>query len=248
MNAFQRHGIAHLSASSLSVFASQPALWCMERLMKRRGPVGCAAHRGSAAEAGIVHGLVKPDATIEDCQALALAEYDRLTALSGDPRRAKERDAVPAIVATAIPTLREYGIPDGVQVRVERRLEGVPVPFLGFVDVRWSQHGMLLDIKSQLRLSGEISEAHARQIALYAHGTNDAAGIAYCTPQKIGIYRLEDAATHTAAMANIANRLEAFLSLSDDPAKLCAAVCPDFGSFYWSDAHTRAMGKELFGF
>jgi hypothetical protein len=131
---------------------------------------------------------------------------------------------------------------------VERRLEGVPVPFLGFVDVRWSQHGMLLDIKSQLRLSGEISEAHARQIALYAHGTNDAAGIAYCTPQKIGIYRLEDAATHTAAMANIANRLEAFLSLSDDPAKLCAAVCPDFGSFYWSDAHTRAMGKELFGF
>jgi hypothetical protein len=248
MNAFQRHGIAHLSASSLSVFASQPALWCMERLMKRRGPVGCAAHRGSAAEAGIVHGLVKPDATIEDCQALALAEYDRLTALSGDPRRAKERDAVPAIVATAIPTLREYGIPDGVQVRVERRLEGVPVPFLGFVDVRWSQHGMLLDIKSQLRLSSEISAGHARQIALYAYGTNDAAGIAYCTPAKIGIYRLEDAATHTAAMANIARRLEAFLSLSDDPARLCAAVCPDFESFYWSDPHTRALGREVFGF
>jgi hypothetical protein len=248
MNAFERHGITHLSASSLSVFAAQPALWCMERLMKRRGPVGCAAHRGTAAEAGIIHGLLKPDAAIEDCQAVALTEYDRLTALSGDPRRAKERDAVPAIVATAIPTLREYGIPDGVQVRVERTLEGVPVPFLGFIDVRWSQHGMLLDIKSQLRLSSEISAGHARQVALYAHGTNDAAGIAYCTPQKIGIYRLEDAASHTAAMANIAKRLEAFLSMSDDPATLCAAVCPDFDSFYWSDAHTRAMGREVFGF
>jgi hypothetical protein len=248
MNAFERYGITHLSASSLSVFASQPALWVMERLMKRRGPVGCAAHRGSAAEAGIVMGLLDPAATIEACQAHALTEYDRLTALSGDPRRAKERDAVPAIVATALPTLREYGIPDGVQVKVERRLDGVPVPFLGFVDVRWSQHGMLLDIKSQLRLSSEISETHARQVALYAHGTNDAAGIAYCTPQKIGIYRLEDAATHTAAMANIAKRLEAFLSLSDDPAKLCAAVCPDYGSFYWNEPHTRALGKELFGF
>jgi hypothetical protein len=144
--------------------------------------VGCAAHRGTAAEAGIVHGLLKPDAPHQECQDIAIAEYDRLTALSGDPRRAKERDAVPAIVASALPTLREYGIPDGVQVRIEKRLKGVPVPFLGFVDVRWSQHGMLLDIKSQLRLSSEISPSHARQIALYAHGTNDAAGIAYCTP------------------------------------------------------------------
>ena len=248
MNAFERYGIGHLSASSLSTFASEPALWIMERLLKRRGPVGCSAHRGTAAEDGIVHGLLNPDAAIEDCQAIALAKYDQLTALSGDPKRQKERDAVPAIVATAIPTLRAYGVPDGVQVKIERRLDGVPVPFLGFIDLRWSQHGMLLDLKTQLRLSSEISPAHARQIALYAHGTNDAAGICYATPQKVGIYRLEDAATHTAAMANIAKRLEAFLSLSADPHALAAAVCPNFESFYWGDPHTRALGKEIYGF
>lgn len=248
MNAFERHGITHLSASALSTFSSEPAMWVMEKLLKRRGHVGCAAHRGSAAEDGIMHGLLNPDASIEDCQAVALVKYDQLTALSGDPKRQKERDAVPGIVATAIPTLREYGIPDGVQVKIERRLDGVPIPFLGFVDVRWGQHGMLLDIKTQLRLSSEISPAHARQVALYAHGTNDAAGIAYCTPQKIGIYRLENAADHIAAMANIAKRLEAFLSLSDDPHALAAAVCPNFENFYWADPHTRALGKELFGF
>lgn len=248
MNAFHRHGIKHLSPSSINTFATQPSLWLMEKLLKRRGVVGCAAHRGTAAEAGIVHGLLNPDAAIEDCQALALTEYDSLSALSGDPKRQKERDAVPAIVATAIPELRKYGIPDGVQLKIERHLDGVPVPFIGFIDVRWSQHGMLLDIKTQLRLSSEMSDPHARQVSIYAHATNDAAGIAYCTPQKIGIYRLEDAAGHTAAAISIAKRMEAFLSLSDDPAVLCAAVCPDFDHFFWREPHTRALGKETFGF
>lgn len=248
MNAFERHGIGHLSASSLSVFAAEPALWVMERLLKRRGPVGCAAHRGTAAEEGVVHGLLNPDAAIEACQAIALTKYDQLSALSGDPKRQKERDAVAPIVATAIPELRKYGIPDGVQLRIERRLDGVPVPFLGFIDLRWSSLGMLLDLKTQLRLSSEISPSHARQIALYAHGTNDAAGICYATPQKVGIYRLEDAATHTAAMANIAMRLERFLSVSSDPQELAGIVVPNFETFWWNDPHARASGREIFGF
>jgi hypothetical protein len=248
MNAFERHGIGHLSASSLSTFAAEPALWVMEKLLNRRGQVGCAAHRGTAAEDGIVHGLLNHDASIEDCQAIALVKYDQLSALSGDPKRQKERDAVAPIVATAIPELRKYGVPDGVQLKVKRHLEGVPLPFIGYVDLRWSQHGMLLDLKTSLKLSSSISPSHARQVALYTHGTNDAAGICYATPQKVGIYRLEDAATHTAAMANIAKRLEAFLSLSADPHALAAAVCPNYDSFYWNDPFTRALGKELFGF
>lgn len=248
MNAFATHGIAHLSASSLNLFAAEPALWCMEKLLKKRGPVGCAAHRGTAAEAGIVHGLLNPGAEAEACQAVALAEYDKLTVLSGDPRRAKERDAVPAIVASALPELRQYGIPDEVQAKIETRLDGVPIPFIGYVDLGWSGHGITLDIKSQLRLSSEISAGHARQVGLYIHGTNREGRVAYCTPQKIGVYRLNDAADHVAAMANIAKRLEAFLSFASDKAALIAAVCPNWDSFYWSDPTTRAMGREVFGF
>ena len=118
MNGFQRHGIGHLSASSINTFAAEPALWIMERLLKRRGPVGCSAHRGTAGEAGIVHGLLDPRAEVAECQAIALAEYDRLTALSGDPKRAKEREALPGIVATGLAELRQYGVPDEVQKRI----------------------------------------------------------------------------------------------------------------------------------
>ena len=248
MNPFEAHGIAHLSPSSLNLFATQPSLFVMQKLLGKRGHVGCAAHRGTAAEAGIVHGLLNPDATIEACQALALADYDRLSIMSGDPRRDKERDAVPPIVATAIPELRQYGIPDGVQLRVDRQLEGVPVPLLGYIDVRWSQHGITLDIKSQLRLSSEISDSHARQVSLYVHSTNDEGRIAYCTPNKIGVYRLVDAAKHISDLTNIALRLQAFLSFSADPMVLAAAVVPDLTHYFWSDPHTRAMGREIFGF
>ena len=179
MNAFERHGITHLSASSINLYAAQPAIWVMQRLLKKSGPVGAAAHRGTAAETGIVHGLLNTSAPVEECQAAALAQYDSLTALSGDPKRLKERDAVPAIVATALPELRAYGIPDEVQHRIEVTLPEIPIPFVGFVDLGWSSHGITLDIKSTLRLPNSISTPHARQVGLYLHGTNREGRVAY---------------------------------------------------------------------
>ncbi len=37
-NAFERHGIDHLSPSSLNLWAAEPALWVMERLLGRKSP------------------------------------------------------------------------------------------------------------------------------------------------------------------------------------------------------------------
>lgn len=247
MNAFIRHGINHLSVSTVGLFAAEPALFVAEKLMKRRGKVGAAAHRGTAAEAGIVKGLLDPAVSIAECQAEAVKEFDRLTAFSADSRRDKERTAVPAIVATALPELRGYGVPDVVQGRIERVLPGVPVPWLGFLDLAWTAHGITLDIKSSLKLASEISTPHNRQISLYIYGTNHEGRIAYCTPNKIGVYRATDMDQHIAALVNIAQRLERFLSLSDDPMVLAGVVCPNVDSFYYSEPATRAMAKELFG-
>ena len=53
-SSFERHGIEHLSASSLNIWAAQPALWIMERLLgRRRLPAGIAAARGKAVEHGV---------------------------------------------------------------------------------------------------------------------------------------------------------------------------------------------------
>ena len=248
MNGFERHHVAHLSPSSINLFARQPALWVMEKLLKKRGSVGAAAHRGTSAETGIVHGLLNPTADVAVCQDIAARDFDRLAALSGDPRKDRERGAVPGIVSAALPELRAYGVPDGVQVRIDRTIPGIPVPFLGYIDVQWSQHAITLDIKSQLRLSSEISPDHARQVSIYVHGTNHEGRIAYCTPSKIGVYRLENVAQHIADVVVIAGVMERFLSLSDDPHVLAGLVVPDLTSFYFADPMTAAIAREVFGF
>lgn len=253
MNAFATHGIDHLSPSSLNAFAAEPALWVMERLLGHKSPVGCAAHRGTAAEAGIEIGLIHPDLPVAECQAHALKEFDRLAALSADPNREKERDAIPGIVEIGLAELRQYGAPtlpeNGRQHRVEVTLEGVPVPVMGYLDFLFDGHGIIVDLKTQLRLASEIPENHARQGALYqAARGNHQMRFAYVTPKKIGVYVLENGRQHLEALRQIALRLNRFLAVSKDPQELAGIVCPDFTSFYWSDPATRARGREVFGF
>jgi len=247
-NPFERHGIHALSVSSINLFAAEPALWVMEHLLKRKGRVSPSMHRGTACEAGIAYGLLHPDADVEHCQSIALTEYDTLTALSGDPRRARERETIAPIVANGLSELRNYGIPDEVQRRIEVNFDDIPVPFIGFIDFGWSAIGLTLDLKTQIKPPSEISAPHSRQVALYTHKTNREARVAYATPIKTVIYNLEDRATHITAIINIARRMEKFLAISNDPYELAGLVVPNWESFYWTDPVTRALGREVFGF
>jgi hypothetical protein len=86
-NPFERHGIGHLSASSLNLWAAEPALWIMERLLGRRSPSAIPAARGKAVEAGVNLGLHDPALPVEACLAEAETAFDRETALNPDPPR-----------------------------------------------------------------------------------------------------------------------------------------------------------------
>ena len=74
-SSFERHGIDHLSASSLNLWAAEPALWVMERLLGRRSPTSAVAARGKAVEQGIHVGLMHPDREIAACIAAAEATF-----------------------------------------------------------------------------------------------------------------------------------------------------------------------------
>lgn len=251
-NAFERHGLDHLSASSINLFVAEPAMWAMQKLLGRKTGVGPAAHRGTAIEAGVEMGLFDPSAPVEACQELAIARFNQLTALSADPAVAKERANVAPAVAIALKELRQYGIPgsaDGTrQHRIEATLPGVPVPFIGWLDFWFPDHGIIIDLKTQARLSSKISDPHARQGAIYhaAHG-NAEIRFAYVTPQKMGVYRLEDPRLHLDRVVSVARSIERFLSLSDDGAQLTAALSPDLDSFYWKDPGSRAAAEEIWG-
>jgi len=246
MNPFEAHGITHLSASSINLFAAEPAMWVMQKLAKKYTGVGPAAHRGTASEAGIVMGLLDPEAPIVACQQHALDEFDRLVSIDLDGKAAKERNAIMAIVENGIKKLRVAGIPDEVQHKIEITLPEIAVPFIGYVDVGWTKHGIRLDIKTKLRVASAIEEAHNRQVSLYLHGTNMTGRVCYITPKDAEIFTLENPAQHVEQARQIALRIQNFLSLTDDTEKLIASVVPNYGSFYW-DAASRAGGKEVFG-
>lgn len=253
MNAFEKHGITHLSASSVNLFIAQPALWAASYLMKKRTPVGPAAHRGTAIEAGVEAGLFDPAMPVEEAQRIARERYHTLTRLNADPRVEKERAVVEPSVAVALEELRQYGLPEmpdseNRQIKLELDVPGVPVPVWGFLDFAWPEHGIIVDLKSVGRIPSEISDAHARQGALYLRrGSNLQMRFAYVTAKKIAVYVLEDAQRHLAEFVRAAQAIERLLSLSDDGEKLTRCFAPDLSSFYWGDASARRIATEIWG-
>lgn len=251
-NAFERHGITHLSASSVNLFIAQPALWCASYLLKKRPAVGPAAHRGTAIECGVEAGLFDPEMTIEECRKKAEEKFHSLTRLSADPRIEKERDAIAPTVEVALAELRKYGLPHKPdkdrQHKIEYMVEGVPIPVWGFLDFEFEQHGIIVDLKSTLRIPSEISAPHARQGAIYAGpGGNWQVRFAYASPKKISVYALENVETHLQSFVAAAQSIERLLELSDDSEKLTRCFAPDLTSFYWGDASARALAHEIWG-
>jgi hypothetical protein len=259
-NSFEHHGITHLSASSLNLWAAEPALWIMERLLGRRSPAGIPAARGKAVEAGVNLGLFDPALPVETCIVEAERVFDRETALNLDPRRDDERKKLAGYVRGALAELRKYGPPDGdgYQGKVEISVEDVPVPVIGYVDWRFSGHGLIVDLKTSERLPSAIGASHGRQGAVYAsaHG-NFGMRFAYAKPapakgdgRQVQVLEMsgDDVRSSLAALRIIALSLGRFLALSHDARELIGLIVPDFDSFYWSDPSVRAAGRDVFGF
>lgn len=231
------------SPSSLNLFAAQPSMFVLERVLGIRQPVGAPAHRGTAVEAGVALGLLDPAASIEACAKEAQTKFDTVSALSGDPRRADYRETIPAMVEMALKELRPYGIPSATQGFVEWRPEGLKLPIVGYFDFEWADHGIIVDLKTTERMPSAVKIGHARQVALYASDNADAR-LTYTTPKKSTTYRLENKREHREALKQIALRVERFLGQSDDPEFFVGITAPDLESFYWASPASRQLAFE----
>ena len=235
------------SPSSLNLFCASPSMFVLERVLGVRQPVGSPAHRGTAVEDGVTHGLMNLDADISDCVAVAVKKYDTISALSGDKRREDYRATIPDMVKTALEELRPYGTPSRCQGFVEWRPDGLASPIVGYFDYEWERHGVLVDLKTTEKLPSAIKIPHARQVALYTQSDNVDARLTYTTPKKKATYRLENVREHRNALHQIALRLERFLSLSDDPEFFISITAPDYESFYWGGP-ARQIGFDRWKF
>jgi hypothetical protein len=239
---FTRH-----SPSSLNLFAASPSMFVLEKVLGLRQPVGAPAHRGTAIEDGVTHGLMNPAASLEECSAVAFKKYDTLCALSLDKRREEYRETIPAMVDSALSELRPYGIPSSCQGFVEWKPDGLLYPVVGYFDYHWAEHNITIDLKTTEKLPSAVKVPHARQVSLYVTSNNADPRVAYVTPKKRATYRVENIDAHRTALHQMALRCEAFLALSEDPEFFKKITVPDLESFYWSGPPARQLAYEIWG-
>lgn len=239
---FTRH-----SPSSLNLFSASPAMFVLEKILSLRQPVGAPAHRGTAVEDGVTHGLMNPSAPLAECNEVAFKKYDTITALSSDTRREEYRSTIPAMVETALLELRPYGVPSQCQGFVEWKPEDLKFPIVGYWDYHWSEHNVTIDLKTTEKLPSSIKVPHARQVSLYVTTNNADARVAYVTPKKRAVYRVENIDAHRKALHQMAIKCEAFLALSEDPSFFKSITLPDLESFYWSGPPARQIAYEHWG-
>lgn len=245
---FAAYGMTHLSPSTCNLFIGSPAAFVISKCLKKGGGVGAAAHRGTAVESGVVHGLLT-GATDEECIKVATDEFWKLTVFSSDPALDKEACAVPEMVKIGLKELRGYGTPTSTQGKIEYRFDSLAVPFIGYYDVEWSNHNILVDLKTTHALPSKVSTNHARQVSLYVAALGDALDprVTYVTPKKSATYRVENVSEHVKALERIGIAIQRFLSISEDPLELAKYVMPDVESFYFKDPFVRQTVFEIWG-
>lgn len=235
---FAKHGIGHLSASSLNLWTNAPDVWVAKYLLGHKQTFGPAPRRGQCVEDAVVEILQgKPQ---DQAFKRAYGKFDT-TRFGATPTKdiEKERAMIEPMTDLAVEALREYGAPEFQgkgqdKVTLLAEFDGWSIPVIGFLDLVFPDHGLVVDLKTTGRMPSTMSAEHQLQRAIYDACTgNSAVKFLYVTPKKSGF--LEDGETSAIlarAKVQIA-RLERFLATCEDAQHARAIIPTNPSSFYW---------------
>jgi len=249
MNGFKRHGIVHCSASQLNKWNACQGAWVAHYLFKQRvGSVSAAMYRGICSEEG-VKSVITKECNVEQAILKAQELFDQKM-MFDDGSSGKERENIDPMIRLAVEALEPYGEPEftkGEQQQVSMDIEGDgwSLPFVGYLDFVFPEHGLIIDLKTTLRMPTTMSKPHQLQRGFYAaaRGNQDVRFL-YVTPKKAEIKSDGDPSTIMQEIKTTMARQERFLSLGDrDFLKSVAHVTAD--SYYWRGG--ERIRAEMFG-
>jgi hypothetical protein len=254
MDGFTLHGIDHSSPSSVNMWASAPCAWVAKYLYGKKFNFSLAAKAGVLVEDAVVSVLAR-GMSAEDAIKQAVGEYNKASMLGSSDSEQKRGAAIPAMIEMTLAELAPYGDPefqpDVVKGFSQKKIElmcngnGWKMPLIGFLDFHFPQHGLIVDLKTTMRLPSDISDEHRRQGSVYKQAMgNQSVRFLYVSGKGCKWHDIEDHLPVLAEVKAILNRQEAFLRMGDND--LLRSVVPVMAnSYYWSDdADTR---KELYG-
>ena len=251
-NGFTKHGIDHLSASSINLWANAPDVWVMQYLHGIRTPMGAAAWRGICVEDAVVEILSGENET--PAIDKALQKFDRRFII-GNESTTSERARITPMVKLAVEELRHLGPPEfpdvdegqnpQEKISITAKGDGWSIPVIGYLDLVFPQQGVVIDLKTTGRIPSTMSAEHQLQRAIYARAKgNMAVKFLYVSDKKTSLLEDGDPSELLAMAKGQIKRIEAFLRHCDkDTAKAIVPVQPS--SFYWKGA--EQIRQEFYG-
>lgn len=244
---FARHGITHLSASSINLWKNAPDIWVAKYLHGMKSNFGPAPRRGQCIEDAVVATLSGDN--FDNALKTALEKFDATFPKGGDDV-VKERDLIAPMAEQAISELRQYGTPefegDGQnKISIEARFDGWSIPVIGYLDLEYPSLGLVIDLKTTTRIPSAMTADHQLQRAIYACAKgNSAVKFLYVSAKKAALLEDGDVAANLAMAKVQIARLERFLAHCD--ANTALEIVPhNPNNFYWRGDETAR--HEIFG-
>ena len=246
---FTKHGIDHLSASSINLWSNAPDVWVMSYLFGKRTPMGPAPWRGICVEDAVVHTLMGGS----EAEAIQMAhdKFDKRF-LIGDEATTKERAMIEPMVQQSVKELMEFGKPEFAdekskqeKISIMAKGDGWSIPVIGFLDLVYPHHGVVIDLKTTGRVPSKMSAEHQLQRCIYAAAKgNMAVKFLYVSGKKSAMLEDGDVAETLATAKKQISRLEKFLQHCDkDVARAIVPTNPS--SFYWRGS--EHLYEEFYG-
>jgi hypothetical protein len=236
MNAFEKHGIKHLSPSSLALYKAEPAFWCGRYLLGWKDEGGPKMWVGNAVEAGLhafLHGWGD-----EDCKSRAMTEFEsKALGVSDEPTDAARAEIVPMLEQAMTILAKDKDSKPLYQVPVKHWVEGLEVPIIGYLDFAFPDG--VLDLKTTRALPSKPKADHAAQVAFYCKARDCANGsLLYVTTKKGAVYALspDDLDRAYGSLIVAARAIQTLLRNSPTKQEAMRTFAPDFESFYWSES------------
>ena len=237
-NNFTKHGITHLSPSSVNKFADAPDAWVAQYLFGKKFTFSPAARGGTMVEQGVVRVLSGEDrqAVIED----TLKEYRKSVAFDASSKAEKWKETIDPMINLAVDELLKYGVPefeeDGSQkkIGIACNMGEYVVPITGFTDLDYPQHNLVVDLKCTQKCPSEMSKAHLRQAAIYKAATGRDIKFLYVTGKKTQWFDVVDTSGILAEFKSIVSRMNALFALDKETIKDIVPVIDSFtGMMTW---------------
>lgn len=248
---FEHHGVTHLSASSINEYIQNPARWLLHVSGFRDNAGIPAMWRGTAVDKAITSALLEG---LSDDEAVAEANStfadEKASAVANDQpvnekKASAESEAVERYLRIALPHYRSLGKPIASQKRIELEYDWMPVPIIGYLDLKYE--GVVRDIKTVGRLPSAVPMTVCRQLSIYATAEKALPLVDYIHSTKssaqVVVMGVSDVEGNMRVVERAARSMMKLLSYSADIREVAQLLVPNFDDWRWSASEIEAAKK-----